>query len=242
MSNYVKLTNFASKDSLASGNPLKIVKGTEIDAEFNNIATAVLTKADNINPAFTGTPTAPTATLGTATTQIATTAFVQNAINDHTVATAQIEDNAVTNAKMADNSVNTAELVASAVTADKLASNAVTAIKLASDAVTTVKILDANVTTLKLETAERMTTSNVATATAGVSVGAIGTYAMCRRVSGSGSLAAGSTVSGSELQYSSTNAGAAGSSGTPSGTWRVMGYLETTGTASGAVSLFLRIS
>ena len=41
MSDYVKSTNFASKDSLASGNPLKIVKGTEIDTEFNNIATAV---------------------------------------------------------------------------------------------------------------------------------------------------------------------------------------------------------
>lgn len=47
MSNYTKSTNFASKDSLASGNPLKIVKGTEIDTEFNNIATAVATKADS---------------------------------------------------------------------------------------------------------------------------------------------------------------------------------------------------
>ena len=46
MTDYVKSTNFASKDSLASGNPLKIVKGTEIDTEFNNIATAVATKAD----------------------------------------------------------------------------------------------------------------------------------------------------------------------------------------------------
>lgn len=47
MSNYTKSTNFASKDSLASGNPLKIVKGTEIDTEFNNIATAVATKLDS---------------------------------------------------------------------------------------------------------------------------------------------------------------------------------------------------
>lgn len=45
--NYTKSTNFASKDSLASGNPLKIVKGTEIDTEFNNIATAVATKLDS---------------------------------------------------------------------------------------------------------------------------------------------------------------------------------------------------
>ena len=46
MSDYTKSTNFASKDALASGNSLKIVKGTEIDTEFNNIATAIATKAD----------------------------------------------------------------------------------------------------------------------------------------------------------------------------------------------------
>ena len=81
MSNYVKSTNFASKDSLATGNPLKIVKGTEIDTEFNNIATAVATKADLASPALTGIPTAPTASSGTANTQIATTAFVDTAVS-----------------------------------------------------------------------------------------------------------------------------------------------------------------
>ena len=81
MTAYVKSTNFASKDSLASGNPLKIVKGTEIDTEFNNIATAVATKADLASPTFTGTPVAPTASGGTSTTQLATTAFVQAALS-----------------------------------------------------------------------------------------------------------------------------------------------------------------
>lgn len=80
MSDYTKSTNFASKDSLSSGNPLKIVKGTEIDTEFNNIATAIATKADLASPAFTGTPTAPTASFSTNTTQLATTAFVQTAL------------------------------------------------------------------------------------------------------------------------------------------------------------------
>lgn len=46
MSDYTKSTNFASKDNLSSGNPAKIVKGTEIDTEFNNIATAIATKQD----------------------------------------------------------------------------------------------------------------------------------------------------------------------------------------------------
>ena len=57
MSNYVQSTNFATKDALSSGDPLKIVRGTEINTEFNNIATAVATKADLASPTFTGTVT-----------------------------------------------------------------------------------------------------------------------------------------------------------------------------------------
>ena len=51
MSNYTKSTNFATKDNLSPGNPLKIVKGAEIDTEFNNIQTAVATKTDNASGA-----------------------------------------------------------------------------------------------------------------------------------------------------------------------------------------------
>jgi len=80
MTDYVKSTNFASKDALASGNPLKIVKGLEIDIEFNNIAAAVATKSNGVDTALTGTPTAPTAAPGTNTSQIATTAFVTTAL------------------------------------------------------------------------------------------------------------------------------------------------------------------
>jgi hypothetical protein len=86
LSDYTKSTNFATKDNLSSGNALKIVKGTEIDTEFNNIATAIATKADLSSPTFTGTPTLPTGTIattqssGNSTTAIATTAFVQAAI------------------------------------------------------------------------------------------------------------------------------------------------------------------
>ena len=54
MSNYTKTTNFASKDNLSPGNPLKIVKGAEIDTEFNNIQTAVGTKTDNASANITG--------------------------------------------------------------------------------------------------------------------------------------------------------------------------------------------
>jgi len=54
VSDYTKATNFTSKDSLSTGNPLKIVKGTEIDTEFNNIQTAIATKTDNATAAITG--------------------------------------------------------------------------------------------------------------------------------------------------------------------------------------------
>ena len=80
MSNYTKATNFASKDALPSGNPAKVVNGTEIDDEFNAIQTAVNTKADLNAPTFTGVPSAPTAAASTNTTQIATTAFTTAAV------------------------------------------------------------------------------------------------------------------------------------------------------------------
>jgi len=47
MSNYTKTVNFAAKDALTTGDANKFVKGTEIDTEFNNIATAVATKYDS---------------------------------------------------------------------------------------------------------------------------------------------------------------------------------------------------
>ena len=84
MAQYVKATNFASKDALLSGDPNKIVKGAEVDDEFNNIQTAVNSKADTLSPTLTGTPLAPTATAGTNTTQVATTAFVKTAVDNAT--------------------------------------------------------------------------------------------------------------------------------------------------------------
>ena len=57
MSNYTPTTNFADKDSLPSGDPAKIIKGSEFTVEFNNIATAVASKANTDSPTFTGTVT-----------------------------------------------------------------------------------------------------------------------------------------------------------------------------------------
>jgi hypothetical protein len=86
LSNYTQSTNFATKDALTSGDPLKIVKGTEINTEFVNISVAIATKADLASPTFTGTPSLPTGT--TAVTQspsnnstaLSTTAYTDAAI------------------------------------------------------------------------------------------------------------------------------------------------------------------
>jgi len=77
MSNYVKATNFATKDTLPTGDSNKIVKGTEIDNEFNSVSGAISSKADIASPTFTGTPAVPTPTAGSNTTQIANTSYVR---------------------------------------------------------------------------------------------------------------------------------------------------------------------
>lgn len=55
------------------------ISATEHDANLTAIENEVNAKADLFSPAFTGVPTAPTASPGTSTTQIATTAFVSTA-------------------------------------------------------------------------------------------------------------------------------------------------------------------
>lgn len=46
MTNYVKTADFASKDALATGTPLKALKGTELGLEFDNIALMSVSKLD----------------------------------------------------------------------------------------------------------------------------------------------------------------------------------------------------
>jgi len=57
---YAKITDYAPKDGLSTGNPAKIIKGVELGAEFDAIAAASLAdfalKASNLNAVLT-TPT-----------------------------------------------------------------------------------------------------------------------------------------------------------------------------------------
>jgi hypothetical protein len=57
MSNYTKTTNFAVKDALLTGNSNKLVRGSEVDVEFNNIAAAISSKLDAYNGSGTGSVT-----------------------------------------------------------------------------------------------------------------------------------------------------------------------------------------
>ena len=184
MSNYTKTVNFAAKDSLPSGDAAKIVKGTEIDTEFNNIATASATKADAAGAALTGTTTFETISDGT----ISITAFVDEdnmasnsatllptqqsvkayvdasvftGVADGSITTAKLADDAVTAAKLASNAVVTASIVDDNVTQAKIADDAVGADQLAASAVVTASIVDDAVTAAKLASNAVVTASIV---------------------------------------------------------------------------------
>ena len=70
------------------------------------------------------------------------------------------------------------------------------------------------------------TTAQVGTATAGLAVGAVGSYAMME-VRVTTTAGPGDTIAGSSLDYSSATTSI--SSPAPSGTWRVMGYFGEVG-------------
>lgn len=47
MTDYTKTTDFTAKDNLITGDPLKVIKGSYFDTEFDNIATAITSKYDS---------------------------------------------------------------------------------------------------------------------------------------------------------------------------------------------------
>jgi hypothetical protein len=73
MSNYTKLTAYDTKDNLTTGDPLKRIKGTELDDEFDAIATAIATKVDSSGATLTS-PTLITPALGTPSAAVLTNA------------------------------------------------------------------------------------------------------------------------------------------------------------------------
>ena len=74
---------------------------------------------------------------------------------------------------------------------------------------------------------------------AGQSVGAVGTYAFLRQTVANTARSAGATRAGSGLRYANANGY---NSGTPGGTWRLMGYIFSGSTSETNTSLWMRIS
>lgn len=91
----MNVTAIADKEVYLTGSP-GTLHASSFDGPLNGTALKATNDVDNnpikttyaklASPAFTGTPTAPTAASGTNTTQIATTAFVQDAVSSESVA------------------------------------------------------------------------------------------------------------------------------------------------------------
>lgn len=96
---------------------------------------------------------------------------------------------------------------------------------------------------------QKVTTTTVNTAIASSSVGAVGTYALLGASNDTG-VSPGDTIAGSSLYYAGftensfdTNTNLTMLTGTPSGTWRCMGYYDTfAGFSVNHFTLFLRIA
>ena len=115
---YTKLTDFAAKDALLSGNPSKLLRGTEIGAEFDAIESAMAllapktgigatgtwgisvtgnaatatsaTNATNVTGTIASAVTATTQTAGDNSTKVATTAYVDTTASFHKFGAYQI--------------------------------------------------------------------------------------------------------------------------------------------------------
>ena len=79
MTDYTKSVNFATKDALITGDPLKVVKGAEINTELDNIATSNATKFDKTGGTITGITSITAALTSTSSLNLARGSIVQNA-------------------------------------------------------------------------------------------------------------------------------------------------------------------
>ncbi len=164
-------------------------------------------------------------------------------LQDGSVTTAKVADSNITSAKIADGTIATADLANASVTVAKISATGT------ADSTT---YLRGDGSWQAVSTTP--TTAQVLSATAGASVGAVGTYAFLINT-GTSTVAPGGTVAGSNLRYASVGGqgtgdgwqftGASGSSDIPSGTWRVMGrarYGPYTCVSLYGISVWLRIS
>jgi hypothetical protein len=252
LSNYTQSTNFATKDALTSGDPLKIVKGTEINTEFVNISVAIATKADLASPTFTGSPVLPTGTTGVtqsagnSSTLLATTAFVTTA----DALKANIASPTFTGtpaAPTASVDTNTTQIATTAFVVAQVADDAPSKTGTGASGNWGINITGSSAScTGNANTVTTITTTQVLNATAGASAGAVGTYAYLTTLATTDVITFGSTYAGSGLFPAITRNTADIDlivSGTAvSGTWQAVCGDGSLSTSTHKTGMFLRIS
>ena len=252
MANYLKVTNFAVKDGLTTSDPNKIVKGSEINFEFDAIQTSINGKADLESPVFTGAPKAPTAPLGTETTQLASTLFVKNAIDaipaGTTVGTLGTQDK---------DAVDITGGTVSGLTQLAIDASAQAATQTSLDVPSRTGAGASGTWNINISgSAGSISTANVNAAIAGSEAGQVGTYAFLRQTSQQSQLPGGEhdVASGYSLEwagiYEAYNgalaifgyAGDGSITPIPAGTWKAMGYGRAASNAlSNSATLWLRV-
>jgi hypothetical protein len=252
MSNYTQSTNFATKDALPSGDPLKIVKGTEINTEFNNISVAIATKADTVSPTFTGTPVLPTGTTGVtqsagnSSTLLATTAFVTTA----DALKANIASPTFTGtpaAPTASVDTNTTQIATTAFVVAQVADDAPSKTGTGASGNWGINITGSSAScTGNADTVTTITTTQVLNATAGAAAGAVGTYAYLTFLETTTVVTFGSTYAGSSLYpvmtRNSNDIDLVIAASPVSGTWRAVCGDGALTTSTHKTGMFLRIS
>jgi len=167
-------------------------------------------------------------------------AMAEGASGAPEIQTAALANSAVTTDKISNSAVTAAKISSSAVTTDKISNSSVTTAKLNNSAVTNDKISNSSVGAEKFQTG---TTERdwVLSRLAAASAGAVGTHVFAYN-DGSSEIELGeSGISGSNLFPASASGSTRSGTGL-SGTWRCMGYADTTTSASNRTTLWLMIA
>lgn len=213
----------------------QIELGHASDTTISRVSAGVIavegqTLATLASPAFTGTPTAPTAAVDTNTTQLATTAYVvgQGYLKSSTASTTY-------QTALGFNPIQQGGGTSQLTNKIYIGWSASNQLRVQVDVTDFGATWPINIS----GTAAAPSTANVLSATAGGTTAAVGTYAFLR-FEALTAASAGTNHAGSGLRYSNGNGGGTGVL-VGGGTWKLMGETGA-GSNAASASLFLRIA